>query len=211
MSQGQQVHFLPANDAQRRASRAYERCEVLFLLGPAGTGKSHAALGLALADVLAQGKRKKILLARPLVACDEEMGFLKGDLAEKLGPWHGALNDVLPSLTFTKPEVLLQQGTIELSPLGLMRGRTVGRAVGILDEAQNCTLPQLRMFLTRIGEHGKLIVCGDPQQSDVPGNAFSRVVRALHGVPGVGTILFPEEACVRHPLIPELNRRLKGI
>lgn len=205
------AHFVPATRAQRRAQALYARSDVLVLLGPAGSGKTHTALALALADVLGPGPRRKVILSRPLVSCGEELGFLPGEVGEKLGPWHGAFLDVVPSITFAKPEVLLSQGTVELWPLGLMRGRTVARAVGILDEAQNCTMAQIRLFLSRLGQQGKLIVCGDPSQADVAGRALARTARALRNLPGVGVVRIPETDCVRHPLIPAMLDRLSGL
>ena len=200
-----QVLFAPANPSQRKAKSLWPDCDVLFLLGPAGAGKTHAALALALADCVA-GRADRVLITRPLVGCGEDLGYLPGSVAEKLAPWFGAIADVLPGISLGEVKDL----PLEYTSLAMMRGRTVSKAVGILDEAQNATLPQLRMFLSRIGNGGKLVICGDPDQSDLPRGqqVLSRLVSALTGLARVGVVRMPSAHVVRHPLIPKILSRI---
>jgi phosphate starvation-inducible PhoH-like protein len=199
------VSFVPLNEDQKLARALYRTSDVLILSGPAGGGKTHTAVGLALADVLA-GKKQRLVLTRPLVECGESLGYLPGGLDEKLAPWLGPISDVLGNLSHAKLATLLGK-QVEVVPLAYMRGRTIDHAVAVLDEAQNCTLAQIKMYLTRIGAGGKLILAGDPEQSDIPGRAFSKVIDVLQSLPGVGMVRLDTQ-CVRHPLIPEILKRL---
>lgn len=203
-----EVVFRPLSPAQERIQERWRESDILFLLGPAGSGKTHAAIALALQDVAA-GKAERVWLTRPLVGCGEEIGWLPGGIEEKLGPWMGSVADVLPSMTVSS----LAEMPIDLVPLGTMRGRTVRRAVAILDEAQNVTLPQMRMVLSRIGQGGKLVICGDPEQSDLPPEkrCLRRVAKAVHQLAGVGVVVAPEGQLVRHPLISFVLDALKQL
>lgn len=207
MSREEAVHFIPQSPGQIEAWKQYRNSDVMILSGIAGSGKTHCALALALADLFAE-KTRKVYLSRPLVTCGEDLGFLKGGLQQKLDPWMGAIHDVIGNITHTKFKILLESGRIEYAPLAYMRGRTISGAVAILDEAQNATFPQLKMFLTRLGRNGKLILCGDPEQSDLPRPAFQRVHASLSGLAGVSTVHFAGEQSVRHPLIPHMLQRL---
>lgn len=200
--------FKPLNAQQRKAERAFATSDITFLIGQAGTGKTHVALGLAAAHALASGSR--IVLTRPTVAAGgEEIGFLPGKLEAKMHPWLLPLHDVLRRMTFQKPEEFIKSHC-EIAPLGFMRGRTFDRSVAILDEAQNATREQLLMFLTRIGEKGKLIVTGDLAQIDRRDSGFLDIVETLGGnpIPGVSLIDLTSEVNPRHPIIPRLLKAL---
>ena len=203
--------FLPRNPSQWEVRRSYPSSTILFLVGPAGTGKTHAALGCALEDLFRE-RMKKLLFVRPLIPCGgESVGFLRGGLAQKLEPWLASAADVLPNLTHAKLTALVSTGKIEQTSLGFMRGRTVGdRTVCVLDEAQNLNMVQMRMFLSRIGDGGKIIITGDPEQSDLSREILSPTVSVLEGLPGVGVVRFDASQTVRHPLIPEILTRLRG-
>lgn len=199
--------FLPSSPSQWHARNLYKDCDVLFLLGPAGTGKTHTAMALAMSDVQAQ-KYRKVVMTRPLVGCGETLGFHKGSVDQKLAPWMGSASDVLGNITFTKQSILQQAGKLEFLPLAYMRGRTIDRSIAILDEAQNCTYAQLVMFLTRLGNASKLILCGDQRQFDIATPALMEVVGRLEGTPGIGVAHFAGEHTARHPLVHEMLLRL---
>lgn len=213
-----QFFYVPRNKGQKLVQQAYLQHDIIICLGPAGSGKTHAAVAPALQTVMGRkSKVRRILLARPQVEAGEEMGFLPGDLNEKMAPWVAPVCDVIRTMTHIKSEVIFKE-YIEVVPLAFMRGRTFDRAVAILDEAQNCTMSQLRMFLTRVGEHGKLILCGDPEQSDVgDGYALEDVADALEGlaitdsdgkVHSVGVVRFTDADIIRHPLIGAILDKL---
>ena len=197
--------FHPADEWQRKAARAIERATVTFLLGGAGSGKTHVAVASALLAV-SGGSADAVWLCRPTVPCGDDLGFMPGDVHEKLGVWVHPVRDVLGSQTFTPLERL----PIEVQSLQHMRGRTVKRAVAVLDEAQNATVAQLRMFLTRVGDGGKLILTGDPMQSDLPGGTpLPRVVEALRGVAGVEIVQLRGQH--RSSLVSQIDKRLSRI
>ena len=189
--------------------RALERSELVFGIGPAGTGKTYLAVAHA-AMLLERGQVERIILSRPAVEAGERLGFLPGDMKEKVDPYlrplYDALYDMIPA---DKVERALAADVIEIAPLAFMRGRTLRNAAVILDEAQNTTAMQMKMFLTRLGEGGRMIVTGDPSQIDLPPNTKSGLVEALQvldGVPGIVTVRFNDVDVVRHPLVAEIVR-----
>jgi len=189
--------------------RALERSELVFGIGPAGTGKTYLAVAHA-AMLLERGMVERIILSRPAVEAGERLGFLPGDMKEKVDPYlrplYDALYDMMPA---DKVERALTAGVIEIAPLAFMRGRTLAHAAVILDESQNTTSMQMKMFLTRLGEGARMIVTGDPTQVDLPPNTKSGLVEALKildGVPGIVTVRFNDADVVRHPLVAEIVR-----
>ncbi|MCI5077891.1 PhoH family protein [Oricola sp.] len=187
--------------------RALDRSELVFGIGPAGTGKTFLAVAHA-AMLLERGAVEKIILSRPAVEAGERLGFLPGDMKEKVDPYlrplYDALYDMIPA---DKVERALAAGVIEIAPLAFMRGRTLTNAAVILDEAQNTTSMQMKMFLTRLGENSRMMVTGDPSQVDLPLGAKSGLVEAmqvLDGVAGIVTVRFGEKDVVRHPLVAKI-------
>jgi phosphate starvation-inducible PhoH-like protein len=187
--------------------RAMDRCELVFGIGPAGTGKTFLAVAFA-AALLERGDVERIILSRPAVEAGERLGFLPGDMKEKVDPYLRPLYDALyDMMAAEKVERGFASGIIEVAPLAFMRGRTLSRAAIILDEAQNATTMQMKMFLTRLGEDSKMIVTGDPTQSDLrPGEAsgLHEATRILDGVDGVSTVRFTGVDVVRHPLVQRI-------
>ncbi|MCB1419618.1 MAG: PhoH family protein [Notoacmeibacter sp.] len=189
--------------------RALDRSELVFGIGPAGTGKTYLAVAHA-AMLLERGQVERIILSRPAVEAGERLGFLPGDMKEKVDPYlrplYDALYDMIPA---DKVERALTAGVIEIAPLAFMRGRTLAHSAVILDEAQNTTSMQMKMFLTRLGEGARMIVTGDPSQIDLPPNTKSGLVEALRvldGVPGIVKVRFNDKDVVRHPLVAEIVR-----
>jgi phosphate starvation-inducible PhoH-like protein len=189
--------------------RALERSELVFGIGPAGTGKTYLAVAHA-AMLLERGMVERIILSRPAVEAGERLGFLPGDMKEKVDPYlrplYDALYDMMPA---DKVERALTAGVIEIAPLAFMRGRTLAHAAVILDEAQNTTPMQMKMFLTRLGENSRMIVTGDPTQIDLPPQTKSGLVEALRildGVDGAVIVRFNDVDIVRHPLVAEIVR-----
>ena len=187
--------------------RAMDRAELLFGIGPAGTGKTYLAVAHA-AQLLERGLIEKIILSRPAVEAGERLGYLPGDMKEKVDPYlrplYDALYDMIPG---DKVERAITAGVIEIAPLAFMRGRTLSNAAVILDEAQNTTSMQMKMFLTRLGENARMIVTGDPSQIDLPRGVKSGLVEALHilrGVEGVVTVRFRDTDVVRHALVARI-------
>ena len=191
----------PTQDAYMRA---LERSELVFGVGPAGTGKTYLAVAQA-AQLLERGAVDKIILSRPAVEAGERLGFLPGDMKEKVDPYlrplYDALYDMIPG---DKVERAITAGVIEIAPLAFMRGRTLANAAVILDEAQNTTSMQMKMFLTRLGENSRMIITGDPSQVDLPRGVKSGLVEALDvlkGVEGISVVRFKDTDVVRHPLV----------
>ncbi|MBC6715269.1 PhoH family protein [Aurantimonas sp. DM33-3] len=191
----------PTQDAYMRA---LERSELVFGVGPAGTGKTYLAVAHA-AMLLERGQVERIILSRPAVEAGERLGFLPGDMKEKVDPYlrplYDALYDMIPA---EKVERALAAGAIEIAPLAFMRGRTLANAAVILDEAQNTTTMQMKMFLTRLGENARMVVTGDPSQVDLPPGQKSGLVEAmriLETVPQAVTVRFAAKDVVRHPLV----------
>jgi len=187
--------------------RAFDRAELVFGIGPAGTGKTYLAVAYA-AAMLERGGIDRLVLSRPAVEAGERLGFLPGDMREKVDPYlrplYDALYDMMPG---EKVERGLQSGVIEVAPLAFMRGRTLSNAVVILDEAQNTTSMQMKMFLTRLGENSRMIVTGDPSQIDLPSGQTSGLIEAtelLRGVTGIAQVRFSAADVVRHPLVARI-------
>lgn len=192
---------------QRRLVDLYDANDLLFAVGPAGSGKTYTAIALAV-RALREKQVRRIILTRPAVEAGERLGFLPGDLKEKLDPYlqplYDALNDMIPPAKLTK---YLDEGTVQIAPLAYMRGRTLDNAFVILDEAQNTTLAQIKMFLTRMGRSAKFIVTGDVTQIDLPRRGDSGLVRGmetLRGVAGIGMVEFDKGDIVRHPLVKQI-------
>lgn len=190
--------------SQRDYLAAIRENDLVFAIGPAGTGKTYLAVALAV-SALMKREVKRIILARPAVEAGEKLGFLPGDLAEKVNPYLRPLYDALHDmLDFARVQDMLATGVIEVAPLAFMRGRTLNDAFVILDEAQNTTPEQMKMFLTRLGFGSRCVVTGDVTQIDLPSQARSGLVEArgiLAGVPGIGFAQFHDEDVIRHPLV----------
>ncbi len=181
--------------------------DIVISVGPAGTGKTFLAVAMAAAALL-EKKVRRIVLARPAVEAGEKLGFLPGDLAEKVNPYlrplYDALNDILG---FNKVGGMMERGIIEVAPIAFMRGRTLNESFVILDEAQNTTSEQMKMFLTRIGSGSKAVVNGDITQIDLPSgkpSGLREILGILHGVRGIGFVNFDKQDVVRHPLVQKI-------
>ena len=197
----------PKSTNQRRYLDAIERHDIVFGVGPAGTGKTYLAMAQAVSYLLAK-KVSRIILARPAVEAGEKLGFLPGDLQEKVNPYLRPLYDALYDMMDTERALrLVERGTIEVAPIAFMRGRTLNDAFVILDEAQNTTSEQMKMFLTRLGFGSKAVVTGDITQIDLPNSRVSGLVEALKvvkDVEGIGFIHFDEKDVVRHKLVQQI-------
>lgn len=187
----------------------YKNCDLVIAEGPAGTGKTYTSIALAV-KALKDREVKKIILTRPAVEAGERLGFLPGDMKEKLDPYlqplYDALHDMLP---YKKLETWIEDGTVQIAPLAFMRGRTLENAFVILDEAQNATISQLKMFLTRMGVSSKFIITGDTTQIDLPRKTDSGLLQAmkiLNGIEGISIIKFDERDIVRHKLVKRIVR-----
>ncbi len=187
--------------------RAMADHDMVLAIGPAGTGKTYLAVAAA-AAALVEKRVKRLVLARPAVEAGEKLGFLPGDLAEKVNPYLRPLHDALYDiLGFDKAARMMERGLIEVAPLAFMRGRTLNESFVILDEAQNTTSEQMKMFLTRIGNQSKAVITGDITQVDLPRNTTSglrEAMEVLHGVEGIGFVAFEERDVVRHALVQKI-------
>jgi phosphate starvation-inducible PhoH-like protein len=199
----------PRSVAQANYLRALQELDLVFGLGPAGTGKTYLAVAVAVA-MLTKGKVDRIILSRPAVEAGERLGFLPGDLREKIDPYlrplYDALYDMLPADQVVKR---LATGEIEIAPLAFMRGRTLANAYVILDEAQNTTPVQMKMFLTRLGENSRMAVTGDLSQVDLPAGSLSGLrdaVTTLNNIAGMGVVHFTDADVVRHPMVTRIVR-----
>lgn len=203
----------PKTSGQREYVEMIERYDLIFGVGPAGTGKTFLAVVLA-CQMLKDNKIKRIVLTRPAVEAGENLGFLPGDLKEKVDPYLRPLYDGLHTvLGVETTDRLVERGIIEVAPLAYMRGRTLNDAFVILDEAQNTTTMQMKMFLTRLGFGSKMVVTGDETQIDLPKNTPSGLiesVRMLEGIKGIGVNHFKAEDVVRHPLVTKIIRAYEG-
>ena len=200
-------HVAPKSPNQRRYLEAIEHHDIVFGIGPAGTGKTYLAMAQAVAFLTAK-KITRIILARPAVEAGEKLGFLPGDLQEKINPYLRPLYDALYDMLDTdRVDRLLERGTIEIAPLAFMRGRTLNDAFVILDEAQNTTSEQMKMFLTRLGFGSKAVITGDITQIDLPIGQTSglvEVMRIVQRIEGIAFTRFDDRDVVRHPLVQKI-------
>ena len=197
----------PRSENQQRLIEAYEENDMVFAVGPAGTGKTYLSIALAV-KALKEKRAKKIILSRPAVEAGEKLGFLPGDMKDKIDPYlqplYDALEDMLPQV---KLQDMMEKHVIQIAPLAFMRGRTLSDAVVILDEAQNTTPAQIRMFLTRMGWNTKMIITGDMTQIDLPRSQKSGLIEALHilnNVEGIGVVNLDRRDIVRHKLVTRI-------
>jgi phosphate starvation-inducible protein PhoH and related proteins len=199
----------PKSIAQKRYVDAIRSHDIVFGIGPAGTGKTYLAMAMAV-SALQERKVKRIILARPAVEAGEKLGFLPGDMAEKVNPYLRPLYDALHDMMDgDRAAQLIEAGTVEVAPLAFMRGRTLNDAFAILDEAQNTTVEQMKMFLTRLGYNSKAVITGDVTQVDLPTGKTSGLTHArkiLGNVEGIAISTFSEVDVVRHPLVQEVIR-----
>ncbi len=199
----------PRTDGQARYVHAMRDNDLVMCIGPAGTGKTYLAVGLAV-GLLRQGQVKRIVLVRPAVEAGERLGFLPGDIAAKVNPYLRPLFDALHDmLEADQVRRYLDSDIIEIVPLAFMRGRTLNHAVIILDEGQNTTVPQMKMFLTRMGNGSKIVVTGDVTQTDLPKQMRSGLVDAVHrlrDLERIATVYLTEQDIVRHPLVQQIVR-----
>ena len=199
--------IVPRSENQLKLVKEYEKNDMLFAIGPAGSGKTYTAIALAVRS-LKNKEIKKIILSRPAVEAGEKLGFLPGDMKDKIDPYlqplYDALQDMIPA---AKLKEYMELNVIQIAPLAFMRGRTLNDAVVILDEAQNTTTQQIKMFLTRMGMNTKMIVTGDMTQIDLPSSQKSGLVQALHilkGVKGISFIELNKKDIVRHKLVTRI-------
>ncbi|MCK5816003.1 MAG: PhoH family protein [Flavobacteriaceae bacterium] len=204
----------PQSPNQHKMVEMMQKNDMLFAVGPAGTGKTYTAVALAV-KALKEKEVKRIILTRPAVESGENLGFLPGDMKDKLDPYmqplYDALRDMIPS---ERLDSYLEKGVIQIAPLAFMRGRTLDNAFVILDEGQNTTHGQMKMFLTRMGKHAKFIITGDPGQIDLPSRQVSglkEAVLALKDVRGIGMVHLDEKDVVRHRLVVSIIKAFKGI
>lgn len=189
---------------QKKLIEEYDKNDLIFAIGPAGTGKTYLAITLAI-RALKRKEVNKIILSRPAVEAGESLGFLPGDMKDKLDPYlqalYDALHDMIPG---KKLNDYIEKGVVQIAPLAYMRGRTLSHSIVILDEAQNTTINQIKMFLTRMGENSKFIVTGDVTQIDLPDvnkSGLLKVKNILKNIKGISFVLFDKEDIVRHPLV----------
>lgn len=200
-------HVRPRTDGQARYVRAMHDNDLVFCIGPAGTGKTYLAVGMAV-NLLRQGQVKRIVLVRPAVEAGERLGFLPGDIVAKINPYLRPLFDALNDML--EPEQVkryMDNDIIEIVPLAFMRGRTLNQSVIILDEGQNCTVPQMKMFLTRMGNGSKIIVTGDVTQVDLPRqtrNGLTDAVHRLQDFDRIAAVYLDKHDIVRHPLVQQI-------
>jgi len=192
---------------QQELVNTFHKNDLTFALGPAGTGKTYVAIALAV-KALKNREVKKIILSRPAVEAGEKLGFLPGDMKDKIDPYlqplYDALEDMIPAV---KLKEYMETKVIQIAPLAFMRGRTLNDAVIVLDEAQNTTTHQIKMFLTRLGVNAKMIITGDATQIDLPRTTTSGLIQALHilhGIPGIGKVEFGKKDIVRHQLVQRI-------
>jgi phosphate starvation-inducible protein PhoH and related proteins len=205
--------IVPRTLMQVRYMEALVSHDVIFALGPAGTGKTYLAVAQAVAQLIT-GSVDRLVLSRPAVEAGERLGFLPGDMKEKVDPYlrplYDALYDCLPA---EQVERRIASGEIEIAPIAFMRGRTLANAFVILDEAQNTTPSQMKMFLTRFGENSRMVVCGDPKQIDLPDpgkSGLADAVSKLEGIEGIATVRFGVADVVRHPIVGRIVQAYEG-
>ena len=198
---------IPRSKKQKEYVKSLKNNQIIMSLGPAGTGKTYLAVAVAL-SMLLEKKVERIILSRPAVEAGERLGFLPGDMKDKIDPYLRPLYDSLYDLLdYDKIQKKIESGAIEIAPLAFMRGRTLKNSFAILDEAQNTTRTQIKMFLTRIGENSKLVVNGDPSQIDLPNKNQSGLIESqniLKGIKEISVINFDHKDVVRHPLVTKI-------
>jgi phosphate starvation-inducible PhoH-like protein len=207
--------IVPRTLAQAHYMRELVNNDIIFALGPAGTGKTYIAVAQAVAQLIT-GSVQRLILSRPAVEAGEKLGFLPGDMKDKVDPYlrplYDALNDCLPA---EQVERRIASGEIEIAPIAFMRGRTLADAFIILDEAQNTTPSQMKMFLTRFGENSRMVVCGDPKQTDLPGgmnaSGLNDAVVRLEGVESISMCRFGAGDVVRHPIVGRIVEAYEGV
>ena len=185
---------------------AIDEKNLVLALGPAGTGKTYIAIAKAV-EALEAGKVGRIVLSRPAIEAGESLGFLPGDMEDKLAPYLRPLYDALSDrLSMKRVKALMAEGLIEIAPVGYMRGRTLNNAFVVIDEAQNCTYGQLKMLLTRLGWHSTMVVTGDPQQSDLLAgmSGLADVAERFERLPDVSVVRLADRDIVRHPLVASM-------
>ncbi|MGE3623657.1 MAG: PhoH family protein [Bdellovibrionales bacterium] len=196
----------PQNSNQSLLLEAMAKNSLVVAVGPAGTGKTYLAISAAV-EALEAGRVDRIILARPAVEAGETLGFLPGDIQEKMAPYlrplYDALNDRMGGKRLKQ---CIADGSIEIAPIGYMRGRTLNNAFVVIDEAQNCTYTQIKMLLTRLGWHSTMVLTGDPDQSDLLEgmSGFREIARKLEPVPGIGVVRLTDKDIVRHPLVASM-------
>ncbi len=204
----------PKSKAQKEYIEAMRKFDIVFGIGPAGTGKTYLAMAMAVAE-LSKGRVSRIILTRPAVEAGEALGFLPGDLAEKVDPYLRPLYDALHDMMkFEKVSDLMQKGVIEVAPIAFMRGRTLNDSFIVLDEAQNTTSEQMKMFLTRIGFNSKAVITGDITQIDLPNNKVSGLIETkniLQKIDGIKFIFFSKQDVVRHRLVQKIIEAYEGL
>ncbi|HVJ52797.1 MAG TPA: PhoH family protein [Aliidongia sp.] len=196
----------PQSNNQRKLMEAIDNHNLTVALGPAGTGKTYLAVTAAV-EALEEGRIDRIVLSRPAIEAGESLGFLPGDMHEKLAPYLRPLYDALNErIGGKRVRQYLAEGTIEIAPIAYMRGRTLNNAFVVIDEAQNCTYGQIKMLLTRLGWHSTMVLTGDPDQSDLLEglSGLSDIARRLEAVSGVSVVRLNETDIVRHPLVAEM-------
>ena len=205
--------IVPRSTVQTKYMEALASDDMIFALGPAGTGKTYLAVAQAVA-MLISGQVDRLILSRPAVEAGERLGFLPGDMKEKVDPYlrplYDALYDMLPT---EQVERRIASGEIEIAPIAFMRGRTLSDAFVILDEAQNTTAMQMKMFLTRFGMRSRMVICGDPNQTDLPKgieSGLNDAVAKLEGIPKLSMIRFSSKDVVRHPLVGRIVEAYEG-
>jgi phosphate starvation-inducible PhoH-like protein len=205
--------IVPRSAMQIRYMEALVKHDIIFALGPAGTGKTYLAVAQAVSQLIT-GSVDRLILSRPAVEAGERLGFLPGDMKEKVDPYlrplYDALYDCLPA---EQVERRIASGEIEIAPIAFMRGRTLAGSFIILDEAQNTTPSQMKMFLTRFGENSRMVVCGDPKQIDLPDitkSGLADAVSKLEGVEGIATVRFGVADVVRHPIVGRIVQAYEG-
>ncbi|BBE32998.1 PhoH family protein [Sphingosinicella microcystinivorans] len=205
--------IVPRSPTQLRYMEALARQDIIFALGPAGTGKTYVAVAQAVSQLIA-GSVDRLILSRPAVEAGERLGFLPGDMREKVDPYlrplYDALYDMLPS---EQVERRIASGEIEIAPIAFMRGRTLANAFVILDEAQNTTPEQMKMFLTRFGQGSRMVVCGDPKQVDLPNpgrSGLNDATQRLEGIDGIAVVRFGAADVVRHPIVGRIVEAYEG-
>ena len=205
--------IVPRSATQIRYMEMLAKNDIIFALGPAGTGKTYVAVAQAVSQLIT-GSVSRLILSRPAVEAGERLGFLPGDMKEKVDPYlrplYDALYDCLPA---EQVERRIASGEIEIAPIAFMRGRTLADSFIILDEAQNTSAMQMKMFLTRFGENSRMVVCGDPKQVDLPDatkSGLADAVSRLEGVEGIGTCRFGIADVVRHPIVGRIVEAYEG-